>query len=145
MELTTANVNADIDVHLITRVSDPQGLSSADTMLIQVREVLAIDPFADVIPVNYELQQNFPNPFNPSTQIRFGLPKSSDVRVDIINVLGQRVATLVNGRRPAGYHVITFDARDIASGIYFYHIKAHDTSATSKLLFESIKKMILLK
>lgn len=96
----------------------------------------------EILPREYSLTQNHPNPFNPSTTIEFGLPKASDVQLEIYNIAGQKVATLVNSRLEAGNHSVTWDSRStsgepLASGIYLYRLKA-DT-------FVETKKMMLLK
>lgn len=85
----------------------------------------------------FELLQNYPNPFNPSTNIGFSIPQQSTVELKVYNTLGQEVATLVNGTLAAGNHIVDFDARNLASGFYFYRITAGN--------FASVKKMILLK
>jgi len=90
-----------------------------------------------VIPSNFELSQNYPNPFNPSTVIKFALPENSKVLLEVYNILGEKVATLINTEMKAGYHSFTFDARNLTSGVYFYRIE------TSK--FKDVKKMILVK
>lgn len=89
------------------------------------------------LPDKFTLSQNYPNPFNPVTNIRFGLPKPAKVKIDVFNVIGQRVVTILDERRPAGYHVVTFDAQHMASGTYFYRIEASE--------FTETKKMLLLK
>jgi len=89
------------------------------------------------LPKKYELSQNFPNPFNPSTVISYSLPKASDVHLEIYNMLGQEVATLVNQKQNAGRYNVEFNADNLASGIYFYSIRTEG--------FSSIKKMMLLK
>jgi hypothetical protein len=95
------------------------------------------DPYAGLIPKEYVLFQNFPNPFNPITHIRFGLPKAGDVKIELFNILGKCVATLINERKPAGYHVIHINASEFASGLYFYQIKVGD--------FHKVRKMLFLK
>ena len=85
----------------------------------------------------YALAQNYPNPFNPSTKIEFSLPKQSAVDLKVFNILGQEVATLVHATLNAGQHAVSFDARNLASGLYFYRISAGE--------FSSVKKMMLLK
>ncbi len=100
------------------------------------------DPVSSVQPgqgmVNsYELSQNYPNPFNPSTKIEFAIPKQSNVELRIFNVLGQEVATLVHESMAAGRHTVSFDAKNLASGLYFYRITAGQ--------FTSVKKMMLLR
>jgi probable HAF family extracellular repeat protein len=89
------------------------------------------------VPKEYKLEQNYPNPFNPSTIIRFALPKASNVNLEVFNILGERVATLVNREMIAGFHEINFDAAQLSSGIYIYRIIADR--------FVETKKMILLR
>jgi Secretion system C-terminal sorting domain len=88
-------------------------------------------------PVKFELGQNYPNPFNPSTKISFSIPQNSQVTLDIYNLLGQKVKTLVQGFMQAGKHTINFDASGFNSGIYFYKIQAGS--------FSEVRKMTLLK
>ena len=76
------------------------------------------------VPEKYNLSQNYPNPFNPVTKINFDLPADGIVTMKIFDVMGREVATIVNEYRTAGYHTVTFDAKGIASGIYFYRITA---------------------
>jgi len=80
------------------------------------------------------LFQNFPNPFNPSTTIRYGLPYRSHVTLTIFSILGQQVAQLVNGEQEAGYHEVKFDGSKLASGVYLYRIQAGNFVETRKLL-----------
>jgi hypothetical protein len=86
------------------------------------------------IPTVYSLDQNFPNPFNPSTAIRYGLPNRSHVMLTVFNTLGQEVAQLVNGDMEAGSHEVKFDASGLSSGVYFYRIQAGGFVETRKLL-----------
>ncbi len=83
------------------------------------------------------LLQNYPNPFNPTTRISFTLAEPSNVRLEVFNVAGQRVATLVNGYNEAGPHSVEFDASALSSGIYFYRLAAGEVT--------QYRKMILLK
>lgn len=82
----------------------------------------------------FELMQNYPNPFNPSTTIKYVLPEKTDVNLTIFNVLGQQVATLVNGQQAAGSHTATFNAGRLASGVYFYRLTAKGISMDRKML-----------
>ncbi len=94
---------------------------------------------ATVLPKEFALRQNAPNPFNPSTSISYDLPKACNVQLDIYNVLGQQVKTLVSGYQEAGSQSIIWDGTNhvgssVASGIYFYRITAGDFSATKKMM-----------
>jgi hypothetical protein len=97
---------------------------------------IIVDEVAD-IPKTYSLEQNYPNPFNPTTNIRFGLPIPGWVRLNVYNSLGQKVETLLNKERPAGYHDIRFNGSNLASGLYFYILEAES--------FRQIRKMLLIK
>jgi len=99
----------------------------------------AADGDRDRMPDVFALEQNHPNPFNPQTTIGFSLPKSSPVTLDVYNILGERVRTLVDADLSAGYHSVIWDGRDaggeeVGSGVYFYHIRAEQYSATRKML-----------
>jgi M6 family metalloprotease-like protein len=86
------------------------------------------------VPIVYSLEQNYPNPFNPSTQIRYGLPKAGYVTLRIYNAIGQEVALLVNGEQHEGNHTISFDAKKLTSGIYYYRLTAGDYVSTRKMV-----------
>ncbi len=86
------------------------------------------------MPASYSLSQNYPNPFNPSTTIRYALPHSSHVTLVVYDALGRRVAELVNGTIEAGYHDVVFDARTLASGVYFYKLETADFVQVRKLM-----------
>jgi TolB protein len=89
------------------------------------------------VPKKFELYQNYPNPFNPITHIKYDLPKSSKVKIDIFNILGQKVITLVDDYKKAGPYVVDFDGSQFASGLYFYRIETKE--------FSKVHKMILMK
>jgi hypothetical protein len=95
---------------------------------------IAENPAGSTLPELYTLSQNYPNPFNPATQIEFSIPKQSQVSLKVFNLLGQEVATLVNGVLPVGHHTATFNASNLASGVYFYRIDAGSFSSTRKML-----------
>jgi hypothetical protein len=86
------------------------------------------------LPARFALQQNYPNPFNPSTTISYALPKSSEVRLSVFDILGREVSVLVNERRDAGVHEVKFDAAGLVSGVYFYRLHASSFVDTKKLL-----------
>ena len=87
--------------------------------------------------MTYSLEQNYPNPFNPATTINFNLPHAEQVKIDMLNIRGQKVQQLVNDAMPAGRHQVVFNAQHLSSGIYFYVIDAGR--------FHQVRKMILLK
>jgi hypothetical protein len=89
---------------------------------------------ASAIPKDFGLSQNFPNPFNPATVIRYALPQTSSVTIKLYDELGRVVSTLVNDTKSAGYHNVTFNASHLASGIYFYRIQAGNFVETKKML-----------
>lgn len=89
------------------------------------------------LPSTFALKQNFPNPFNPSTNIHYELPREEFVTLTVFDLLGRKVATLVNERQPGGYHSVAFDAGKVSSGLYFYRL----TAGT----FADIKKMMLIR
>jgi len=89
------------------------------------------------IPVGYNLSQNYPNPFNPTTNISFEIPEAAEVRLDVFNVLGQRVAVLANGHFAQGVHHVAFDGSRLASGVYIYRIQSGS--------FVQARKMVLIK
>ena len=89
------------------------------------------------LPVKYELRQNYPNPFNPETVISWQLAVGGYVELVGYNVLGKKITTLVSERMNAGTHRYIFDARSLASGVYYYQLVAGD--------YIQVKKMILLR
>ncbi len=97
---------------------------------------------ANDLPVSFVISQNYPNPFNPSTTIEYALPTRTNIKIEIYNLLGQNVRTLVNKEQLAGNHNVTWDGNNnsgqmVTSGIYLYKLTTHD--------FSSSKKMLLLK
>ena len=93
-------------------------------------------------PTEFTLSQNYPNPFNPETYIEFGLSKASHVKIDVFNIVGQKVRTLVDEEMLPGRYVADWDSRDeqgnaVSSGIYFYRMQADD--------FSDMRKMLLVK
>ncbi|NQS97873.1 MAG: T9SS type A sorting domain-containing protein [candidate division Zixibacteria bacterium] len=100
------------------------------------------------IPKEFVLGQNYPNPFNPTTVIRFDLPFQSNVKLEVFNILGQRVAALVDDVKPAGCRKVIWNGRsdqgmELASGVYIYKLRAEAVNGEGK--FASIKKMMLIK
>ncbi len=83
---------------------------------------------------DFRLEQNYPNPFNPSTSIAFTLAQTGVAKLEVFNALGQKIATLINGKLPAGSHNVTWDAQNAPSGIYFYKLEAGDFRQTRKMV-----------
>ena len=86
------------------------------------------------IPMNFSLYQNYPNPFNPATRIKFDLPKSGKVKLEIFDNLGRAVQTLVSGYRNAGVYEINFEGSKLSTGVYFYKLSADGFSVTKRML-----------
>jgi len=122
-------------------------ITSEDTQDLVVEKILdwfatpvvGVDKNTEVLlaPKNYGLEQNFPNPFNPSTIINYNLPVSGNVEIVVHDILGNEVANLINEKKNAGYHSVEFNASHLTSGIYFYSINVGD--------FYQVKKMLLIK
>ena len=92
-----------------------------------------------LLPDVFALPQNYPNPFNPITTIRFDVPEESRVRIDIYNVMGQKVAELIDAHYQPGFHTVNWGGTNtlgsaLSSGMYFYRIQAKDFTAVKKLL-----------
>jgi hypothetical protein len=102
-----------------------------------------INEFKNTLPLKFFLYQSYPNPFNPVTHIPFSLPKAANVRIEVFNLLGQRVAVLLNERKQAGYHTAKFDGSNFSSGVYFYRIVANSRGEAGA--FSQMRKMLLVK
>jgi flagellar hook assembly protein FlgD len=93
----------------------------------------------DLLPKSSDLKQNYPNPFNPVTMIEYSIPSRTRVNIEIFNVLGQKVQTLVNEMKPAGTYWIEWNGNDdagrsVSTGVYLYHISAGGVMQTKKML-----------
>lgn len=113
----------------------PVTLRGLSTIITDINE-----PPAEALPASYALHQNFPNPFNPITIIRYDLPEASEVMLKIYDVLGREVRTLVNTKQSAGYKSIAWDGRNeqglgVGSGVYVYKLFAGNRAQTRKMLF----------
>jgi hypothetical protein len=117
------------------------GVSSDIKTIFNASDDNALKNEQNTIPSEYELSQNFPNPFNPVTKIQFALPKDGKVQLVIYDILGREVVKLVNNEfRTAGRYVSEFNGSRLASGVYFYRISVDDGKA-----FNMVKKMVLVK
>ncbi|HCV42470.1 MAG TPA: hypothetical protein DGH68_03230 [Bacteroidetes bacterium] len=136
-ELTASSVDLDGVWPSGANTVNPSGgtteivLTATDVSLVtSVRQL-------DGVPTSFALSQNYPNPFNPTTTIRISLPSASPVRLDIYNMLGQRVAEVMDEYRSAGTYAVTVDASVLPSGMYFYRLVAGG--------FTQTKRMVLIK
>ncbi len=120
------------------RVISPKVMKAKSTgsrFTIQINSKTSVsNESAFDFPQSVELQQNYPNPFNPTTSIAFGIPESGKVRLEVFDVLGRKVATLINSEnKAAGRHTVNFDAKNLSSGMYIYRLQAGNTLITKKL------------
>ncbi|MCK4631771.1 MAG: T9SS type A sorting domain-containing protein, partial [candidate division Zixibacteria bacterium] len=146
------NIPPDMEAWLILDIGQTINLDDNRTIALpndvtSARLIIGTSEYAskevsEALPDDYALYQNFPNPFNPTTTIRYALPADGHVRLEIINLLGQVVTMLVDEKRSAGVHTVDWDGRDggnqsVASGIYFYRLVSGQYTAN--------RKMVLLK
>lgn len=131
------NLNSTAGQTLIGSSSDNFFQAGAGLWSYSWSIISSIDnPFTN-LPTKFELYQNYPNPFNPNTTIKFALPKTALVKIDVFNLLGQHVAIVLDSKKQAGYHIVHFDANLLASGLYFYTISTDH--------FHKVKKMMFVK
>ena len=123
---TSVRSDFDMGIGLIPNVGCPLCTEGPDSFISDTE-----------IPKEFKLYSNYPNPFNPSTNIKFDLPKDVQVSIKIYDIVGREVMSLVNEFKTAGRYSVTFSGSDFASGVYYYKIKAGE--------FEQVRKMILLK
>ncbi len=116
---------------------DPDSTISDIGAFYYNQSVSTINPIHENLPEFFGLYQNYPNPFNPSTKIIFDLPKQEKVKIEIFNLLGQKIESILNKDMPAGKHEVEFSGKKLPSGIYLYQISAGG--------FQKVKKMILLR
>ncbi len=115
-----------------TVIYDDVGIDRTSAITFDLATAIGDEP--EVIPTSFELEQNYPNPFNPSTVIQYGLPRESQVTLDVYNIVGELVARLVDERQPAGRHRVTFNALGLSTGLYVYRLSAGASSFTNKMM-----------
>jgi len=140
----TVNIGNDIDgdgkkeVFIPNRYPDPNDPNSAALIILESKSTsTGVDQIDGVVPEQYALGQNYPNPFNPETAINFTIPKAGNVSLKLYNTLGAEVASLVDRNMEPGAYVTSFNGKNLASGTYFYTLRAGS--------FTQTKKMLLLK
>jgi hypothetical protein len=126
------------DFGLIINNTDNPGLTSYSVELKDIAfittGITGVNDKVNSIPTQFNLSQNYPNPFNPSTVIEFSVPQQEKLSLTVYNILGQKVAALINGEIAAGYHMITFNASKLSSGIYFYQLLGDHVNITKKMI-----------
>jgi hypothetical protein len=140
------------DFHLVSSAVDPRGAAAGEWSIVVenpdgqtavVASALFIEGDATATPPELPravaLSQNFPNPFNPRTTIRFELPRSGELRLEVFDLRGRRVRTLARGPRSAGYHEVVWDGTDargapVASGVYLYELEVDGLRLRKKML-----------
>ena len=118
-------------------VTDPEGASDTVAVKAMVFWTTSVHDQKNQIPRTFCLKQNYPNPFNPQTAVDFGLPVSSEVKIAVYNLKGEKVEELFEGRKSAGYHSVIWDASDSPTGTYFIRMEAAN--------FIQVRKCLLLK
>ncbi len=129
-------VDDQVDFRVTSGIDNSVYIESSVVTHVRISTDISDDD-TGLLPGGFELYQNYPNPFNPSTKIAFDLTVRSEVTLEVFNILGSRVEKLDLGDMAPGNHIIEFDGASLASGIYFYKLKAGDNTA--------MKKMALLK
>ena len=114
----------------------------APNKIIQIMSTTGVEDKQTFL--SYRLEQNFPNPFNPSTKIEYSIPKAAFANLKVFDISGRKVRTLVNEEKQAGTYEVNFNAANLASGIYFYRLQIVPTAGSGQS-FVQIKKMVLLK
>ncbi|MBX3008307.1 MAG: T9SS type A sorting domain-containing protein [Melioribacteraceae bacterium] len=136
--VVVANVDGDASDEVLYTQGYTRGNSNDDPMPIVILDAqftpVSVERISENIPADFFLEQNFPNPFNPSTQIKFGILHSSDVELKVFDLLGREVAILIdNELYSAGTYVVNFDAGNLASGIYIYRLTSGNNIVSKKM------------
>ena len=132
--LCAADFDGDNDYDLAVSNYGSENISIVENLTI----ISGIDGSPETyVPESFSISHNYPNPFNPSTKIRYSIPQSSNVIVKVFDILGNEIETLINEEKTAGTYEMTWYAENLSSGIYFYQIKTENYIET--------KKMILIK
>ena len=118
IEITDQNQSTDTQRYVLV-IGNPTGVD---------------DEFVSDLPKEFKLFQDYPNPFNATTTINYQLPIRSQVKLEVYNLLGQRIETLVDERQEAGYRSVSWRASEVGSGIYFMRLEAGDKSLARKML-----------
>lgn len=137
IEILDAENNQNVRVRFYSKIVSEEAWWVIDNVLLKGDYITSNGNHTNITELQYELSQNFPNPFNPVTTISYSIPVQTNVKVKIFDLTGREIATLVNETKIAGQHQIEFNASHLSSGVYFYRIETDE--------FIQTKKLILLK
>jgi hypothetical protein len=126
----------DTPVYYVVKAQDVHGNVGPGSGEIRI-SLVGVELIDTSVPTDYTLSQNYPNPFNPTTTIEYALKQAGSVTLKVLNVLGEEIATIESGFRPAGRYSVSFDASRLASGVYLYQIRSGN--------FVDVKRMMLIK
>jgi hypothetical protein len=133
-----------VGVYSTSQISIPCGDQLSYAIIGGRRWPTSVGGHETIVPGTYFLSENYPNPFNPSTTLRYGIPERSRVRIAIHNSIGQLVSSAIDEMKNSGFYEFTFDGAQLSSGIYFYRLEAISERDPDKVFIET-KKMILEK
>ncbi|HLP16151.1 MAG TPA: choice-of-anchor V domain-containing protein [Bacteroidota bacterium] len=131
--LTAPATTGPVTLYATAKGSAFSNWNFAPNLTVTVSSTTAVSPVGS-LPTSYALEQNFPNPFNPSTQIRFSVPEEQQVRLAVYDIQGRQVALLVNSRLQPGTYAAEWNAQHASTGVYFYRLTAGTFTETKKLL-----------
>ena len=137
--ILTADIDGDSDFDVVVAVE-----GGAEVVWYENLIPVSVEDVPSSIPTGFELYQSYPNPFNPTTKIKYQIPEKSFVTIKVYDVLGNEIATLVNEEKPVGTYEITWYADKLPSGVYFYRLQAVPTGRQVGS-FVKTKKMVLLR
>lgn len=138
----TYRISSTIGQAIIGKVSGPASIISSGFWYGDIDMVSSVEQISEQVPRVFRLRQNYPNPFNPSTTIAFSIAKSSKVNLTLYDILGRKVITLRDEKMQPGEYQFTFNATELASGLYFYRMSATDDDGESHVF---TKKLTLIK
>ncbi len=145
-EQNPVHVYADSGSYQITlTVTDNAGAQSSIEATVQIAAFVGLADGILAIPKEFQIHQNFPNPFNPTTTINYDIPKESHVRIELYDLSGRLINTFVDKKQQAGYYSIHWNATRYSSGVYFYRIQVNDPANGGAGIFSAVKKCILIK
>lgn len=138
LEVTEEDYRVDGTFTMFSIISEnPAATDQVEIDNVTVRSTggaVGVEEKISSLPTEFQLMANYPNPFNPTTNIQFALPVNSQVKLTVVNALGQVVSELVNGELSAGIHDVSWNAANVSSGIYFYRIEANNFMQTRKMM-----------